>query len=242
MWHKHLNYPQGKKPPRESDADSTSCHSQYTTSSGASSLGTSSSMVSSLCTNSSIGSNSSIDSSSSSFSSGSRDEGCSECEFESDAECESDYHSCIDDADHHHSQSVLQHELMDSSSSGSGMQQPVYKPLAAAAVGQQRPLLELAFSAPADLAYLCGTKGSSSSSDVPSGATLATGASTRGYSEGCAAAGGTGSSQRGKAKPKGAGGKAVAAVASAARRMSARFKARPGLALRRNVSCPGSAL
>jgi hypothetical protein len=122
------------------------------------------------------------------------------------------------------------------------MQQPVYMPFEVSASGQQHPLLELAFSAPVDLAYLSGTYQSYSSSNLPSVTTVERGASAAGHSEGHAAAGGAGGNQRDKAKRKSTGGKAVAAVASAARRMAARFSARPGLALRRNVSCPGSAL
>lgn len=244
VWHKHLNYPQGKKQPRDSDADSTGCHSQYTTRSGASSLFTSTSMLSSLCTDSSIGS---VDSSSSSFSSNSRDDDCSKCEVESDVECDSDYYSCIDDADHHYSKSDLQQEPeVSTSSSSSGdkgaVQQPVYRPFAASAAGQQQPLLEMAFSAPADLVYLSMTYQSLRSSEVPSGTTVDAGATTSGHAEGCTEAGGEGANKRGKAKRKSAGGKALAAVTSAARHMAARFKARPGLALGRNVSCPGSAL
>jgi hypothetical protein len=244
VWHKHLNYPPGSKGRAISDASSSSgsgsiCGYRHSRTSSAdiSSLGDANSLYSGSSMSSSL-------SSSGSSSSDGPEEGehaCSECGEECDSDsscCDSEYFSCVgDDAAAHSSltdlevqQQLQQQTLQMPLARQTPLQQAVLPQMQAEqqpdthAAFKQPPLLEPAFSAPPNLNYLGGNT-PDSSSDVPVRVivvppNLGTAAA--------AAAASHSSDSKAKAKRRSTGGKAAAAVASATKRLVARFKSCPG--------------
>lgn len=250
VWHKHLNYPPGRQR-RQSDADTISTRS-YRHSRASSQDASDSSSVTGLCTNSSsslytdssIGSSSSLSSigSSSCCLDGSVGDGPDDIVSEEDSgfssadDCESDYHSCCEE------------DLQDLDPEGDleGRQyQQQYQlepphPAAAAVCPadsihaardeRQARLLQPAMSAPADLL----TGGAADLTDAPVKVTV--------VAAGAPALGAAAVAVAPKSARKSGGGKAVAAVVSAAKRVAARLRPLPAPRARRNKSCPGFAL